>query len=378
VPEELSTALEYTFLGNPLQTWLEGLGILLLFIVLRFKLIQLFIATLKRMAKKTETTFDDKIVEVLERPLRWGVVVIGFYAAVSIFKISADMNVVLGHLLRSLITLLAVWIAYRALSIFSLSLQSFSHRFHSELGESLSKLLVSIAKAFVIVIGAVTIFQEWGFNVTGFIASLGLVGMALALAAKDTAAHFFGSIVLFTDRPFKIGDWIVTPEVEGTIEEIGIRSTKVRTFAQALVSVPNGSLANAAILNWSKMGKRRIKMTLGLTYSTTATQMQTILEQMRELLHNDEDVHPDTIFVHFTDFQESALGIFCYFFTKTTHWGEYMAVRERLNLELMRIVEQNGAAFAFPSQSLYLENVGGDIIERAVGTEWYEETSPQQ
>ncbi len=98
-------------------------------------------------------------------------------------------------------------------------------------------------------------------------------------------------------------------------------------------------------------------MTLGLTYGTTASQMRTILQEMRELLKNDEDVHQQTIFIHFTEFQDSALGIFCYFFTKTTHWGEYMQVKERINLELMEIVEKNGAAFAFPSQSLYVESM---------------------
>jgi MscS family membrane protein len=194
-------------------------------------------------------------------------------------------------------------------------------------------------------------------QITPFLASLGLVGMAFALAAKDTTSNFFGSIVLFADKPFRIGDWIQTPEVEGTIEEIGVRSTRVRTFAQALVAVPNGQLADSAILNWSEMGKRRIKMTLGVPYSTTSTQLRQILKEIRELLKNDADVDKKTIFVYFTEFQDSALGIFCYFFTKTTDWGHYMEVRERLNLDIMEIVEKNGSSFAFPSQSLYIESI---------------------
>jgi len=356
VPPELTQLLEYSFLGNPVQTWLNGLGIFLIFTVLRFRLIQLFIRTLQALTAKTQTTLDDKIVRVIDVPLQWGIIVIGFYLSLSVFSISTDTQAVLAHLLRTTITLLAIWIAYRALSVFSDSLEGVSRRFHSELGESLTQLLLSIAKAFIVVIGLIAIFQEWGFNVSGFLASLGLVGMAFALAAKDTAANLFGSLVIFTDRPFKVGDWIHTPDVEGTIEEIGIRSTKVRTFAQALVSVPNGSLANSAILNWSRMGKRRIKMTIGLTYSTTARQMQTILDEIRTLLGNDPEIHPETIHIYFTDFQESALGIFCYFFTNTTNWGEYMGVRERINLEIMKIVERNGAAFAFPSHSLYIES----------------------
>jgi MscS family membrane protein len=363
IPQEIIDILHYELLGNPLSTWLSALGIFLVFIVLRYRLIQLLVLFFKKMAQKTETTLDDKIVDVLERPLQLAVVFIGLYLSLSIFKMTETVNIAIKHAISSVFIFLGVWIAYRALIIFNENLVALSRHFHSELGESLVKLIISALKALVVVIGAIILFNEWGFNVTGFLASLGLVGMAFALAAKDTASNLFGSLVIFSDRPFNIGDWIKTPEVEGTVEEIGIRSTRVRTFAQALVSVPNGSLANSAILNWSRMGKRRIKMTVGLTYSTTSVQMQNILAEMRELLRNDPGIHPDTIFIHFTDFQESALGIFCYFFTNTTNWGEYMAVRERINLAIMQIVEQNGASFAFPSQSLYIESMPEPAME---------------
>jgi len=361
--EELKSLLEYTFWGNTLQTWLSAAGIVFVFVILRFKLIEALMATLKKLSGRTKTTFDDKLVEVVENPLRWGVIAAGFYLAYSTFYVTADIALTAAHLLRSTVIVLIVWIFYRALKIFSDSMVNVSRRFHSELGESLANLLVSILKGFVVIIGVITLFQEWGFNVSGFLASLGLVGMAFALAAKDTAANLFGSLVIFTDRPFKIGDWIKTPDVEGTIESIGIRSTRIRTFAQALVSVPNGVLANSAILNWSQMGKRRIKMMIGLTYGTRSEQMRSILEAIRALLKNDPEIHPETIYIHFTDFQESALGIFCYFFTNTTNWGEYMRVRERINLEIMAIVESHGASFAFPSQSLYIESLPEEALQ---------------
>jgi MscS family membrane protein len=205
-------------------------------------------------------------------------------------------------------------------------------------------------------IGFAVILQSWGYNVTGFVASLGIGGLAFALAAKDTAANLFGSLVIFGDKPFEIGDWIKTDEVEGTVEDIGIRSTKVRTFAQALVHVPNATLANSAIINWSRMGKRRIKMNVGLTYETTEAQMRTIVEQIRSMLQGHEEIDQSTLFIHFTDYSESSLDIFCYFFTKTTVWGEYLRVREDVNLKIKKIVEENGSAFAFPSRTVYLES----------------------
>ena len=188
-------------------------------------------------------------------------------------------------------------------------------------------------------------------------ASLGLVGMAFALAAKDTAANLFGSLVIFTDRPFKIGDWIQTPQVEGTVENIGIRSTRVRAFTQALISVPNATIANSPITNWSKMGRRRIKTRLGLTYSTTKEQMQNILEGLRAMLKNHPDIHDDTIMVRFDEFGDSSLSIFCYFFTTTTNWAKFLETKEDVNFKIMEIVEKNGSSFAFPSQSIYVESM---------------------
>ncbi len=353
--ERFEDFLHITVLSNTIQTWLIGIGIIVVFIILRFKLIAFFVRLLKHLASNTKTTIDDKIVAVIEKPLQWIVVIVGFHLGISYFTLGASIAAGMEHFVRSLLMLMTMWIVYNALAIFSDIFRAVAMRLHSDLGESLAGLLLSVIKSLVIIIAVVAVLQEWGFNVSAFLASLGLIGMAFALAAKDTASNLFGSLVIFTDRPFKIGDWIKTPHVEGTIEGIGIRSTKVRTFAQALVSVPNGVLANVAILNWSRMPKRRIKMTIGLTYATTSQQMQNILDQIRTLLQNDSDIHPETIYVHFTDFQESALGIFCYFFTQTTQWGEYMAVRERINLEIMQIVEQNGASFAFPSQSVYVE-----------------------
>ncbi len=225
------------------------------------------------------------------------------------------------------------------------------------MSKDIENFIVKTLRVIVIALGLMTFLQAWGINVSAFIASLGLGGLAFALAAKDTAANLFGSLVLFTDRPFKIGDWVQTDDAEGYVEDIGIRSTKIRTFAQALITVPNATIANSAITNWTRMGKRRIRMRLGLTYSTTTEQMEKILRDIRTYLENNEDIHPQTIMIYFDEFGASSLNIFCYFFTKTTVWKEYLAVREQVNLELMRIVEKNGASFAFPTQTLHVESL---------------------
>lgn len=362
IPQEVVNFFTITLFGNSLAKWASALIVFLLFLALRKQLSRAVTLLALKWVDKTETQLDDQIFHLLQRPFAFGMVILGFNVAFSFLTFNDDFSATLSHTMTTLTIALLGWVIYSIVNLFQSSDELMEKRIKSDNGITLAKLLLTILKAIVLIIAGMNILSTWGINVTGFIASLGLVGMAFALAAKDTASNFFGSMVIFTDQPFKIGDWIKTPEVEGTIEHIGIRSTKVRTFAQALVSVPNGNIANTAILNWSEMHKRRIKMTLGLTYSTTSVQMRQILEEIRELLHNDDDIHQQTIYVHFTEFQESALGIFCYFFTKTTQWGEYMQVRERINLELMGIVEKNGASFAFPSQSLYVESMPESVI----------------
>jgi len=362
IPQGVLDAFSIHLFGNSLGKWLTAIIIFLIFLALRKQLTTLITLIAMKWVKRTENTLDDEIMDVVQRPIALGMIILGFDVAFSFMKFTENFTNIITHTMSTLAIVLFAWTLYRIVKLFESSNELIAKRFKTDNGITLAKLMLSILKTIVLVIAGMNILSTWGINITGFVASLGLVGMAFALAAKDTASNFFGSMVLFTDQPFKVGDWIKTPEVEGTIETIGVRSTKVRTFARALVSVPNGNLANAAILNWSEMNKRQIKMTLGLTYSTTATQMKTILAEMRELLKNDEDIHQQTIYIHFTEFQDSALGIFCYFFTKTTNWGEYMQVRERINLELMEIVEKNGAAFAFPSQSLYVESMPSEMM----------------
>jgi len=142
--------------------------------------------------------------------------------------------------------------------------------------------------------------------------------------------------------------------VEGTIEDIGIRSTKVRTFAKALVTVPNESLANSAILNWSEMNKRRIKMNVGLSYDSSSEQITKIVSDIKEMLKNHQDIHQETIHIYFSEMADSSLNIFCYYFTKTTKWDKFMKVREDTYLKILKIVEDNKAEIAFPTQKIYL------------------------
>ena len=355
--EKFTDLLDQSFLGNTGSQWLISLGILLFFIFLRGPLARGFIGLLHKASSKTKNTLDDAIVTAVEPPLRLVFIILGLYGMLAFLDVPTEINEFNSHFFHSIFAFTIFWSLYRIVNIFGNFVNEYQGKIANRLSADLALFLIKGVKLVLLVMGFVIIVQEWGYNFTGFLASLGLGGLAFALAAKDTAANLFGSLVIFSDKPFDVGDWIHTPSVEGTVESIGIRSTRIRTFAKALVAVPNATLANSPITNWSQMTMRRIKMTVGLTYDTSSSQMQNILTQIRTMLQDDPDINNTTILINFTDFQDSALGIFCYFFTNTTNWQEYLMIRERMNLNIMKIVEDNKASFAFPSQSLYIESL---------------------
>jgi MscS family membrane protein len=311
---------------------------------------------LYKLAKKTSSKFDDEILEAINRPIDFLFVILGLNFAISILVLDDDINGFIDQLIRSGFIIILFWGITNILNHLSVNIHQVTNKFGDKIDSSVSNFIIKSIRFFILILGFIAVLQEWGYNVSAFLASLGLIGMALALAAKDTASNLFGSLVIFTDKPFRLGDWIKTPEVEGTIENVGIRSTKVRTFSQALVSVPNGVLANSAILNWSRMGKRRIKTTLGVTYGTKGETLENIINDIKKMLMDNPDIHQETIHIYFSAFGESSLNIFCYYFTKSTDWGEFMKVRESTYLSIMKIVENNGSSFAFPTQTLHIEN----------------------
>jgi MscS family membrane protein len=227
--------------------------------------------------------------------------------------------------------------------------------------ETVKGFFVKVTKAVVVALGIAAVFQEWGFNVAAVLGSLGLVGMAVALGAQDLIKNMFAGLTIFLDRVFEKGNWIKTPDVEGNVEEIGFRATKVRQFDKALVTIPNSKLASEALINFSRMTQRRIYWRVGVEYRTTKEQLGCIIKDIREYLQSHPDFETDPTktktFVYLDSFGASSIDILLYCFTKTTAWGEWLAVKEVLAYKIKEIVESHGAAFAFPSTSLYVESL---------------------
>ena len=179
-------------------------------------------------------------------------------------------------------------------------------------------------------------------------------------------ANLFGGLTVLIDKSMKVGDWIKIGDVEGIVEDIGLRTSKIRTFEKSLIIIPNQVLANQSLENFSRRNVRRIKMVIGVTYSTTREQMVKILEDIRTMLKNHPGIAKNQLLmVYFTDFGDSSLNIFIYCFTNTADWEKYLAIREDVNLKIMEIIEKHGAEFAFPSTSIYVEKLPEFLIPKS-------------
>lgn len=312
---------------------------------------------LRLAAQKTRFKYDDIVLETLKGPVPFLFVILGVYLAAHSLPVPTqplDIRRFLNACLRAGSILLAMWAALRLLNAVTAEWIKAAKRTDSKIDDHLIPIVRQASKVFLYMVGGLLILQNLGYSVGSLLAGFGLGGAALALAAKDSLSNLFGSIVIFMDRPFRVGDWIEMGGVEGTVEEIGLRTTKVRTFANSLITMPNSSFTTTAINNWSRMRKRRIKFTVGLTYSTSADHMQRAVERIRQIIREDPDLHHDFFLVNFDAFSSSSLDIFIYCFTKTIQWADFLDAKQKLMLNIMRAVEEMGLEFAFPTRTLHV------------------------
>ena len=348
--------LNETFLSITIKNFLTSLLVLFILLLMKNIITKIFLNFLKKLAKKTKTKVDDEIIEIIEPPLKSFLTFLCFYIAFLILNIGKYYNVVALKIMISIVIVETSWAFYRADNIFSQAMENFFRKKNSEIGLSFVPFFNKFIKTSVVVLGFILIVQEWGYNIGAIITGLGIGGLAVALAAKDTLANMFGGITIIMDRPFKIGDWVKIGSTEGIVEDIGFRSTRIRTFEKSLISVPNSVIANTAIENFSRRGERRISYKIGVTYSTPKDKLKGAVEKIREMLKKHPGISKSsTLLVYFTEFADSSLNIFIYCFTVTSVWSEYLKIREDVNLKIMEIMESLGIEFAFPSMSIYIE-----------------------
>lgn len=258
---------------------------------------------------------------------------------------------------KLVLALSAVWGIYRLVDVVAEFFREKAARTDTMLDDQLVPLLRKTAKVFVVIVGGLFVLQNLDIDVASLIAGLGIGGLAFALAAKDTVANLFGSVTIFSDRPFQIGDWIVAAGAEGIVEEVGFRSTRIRTFYNSLVTIPNSKLADTVIDNYGARTYRRVFVTLNLTYATTPEQLQAFCDGIRAILQANPLVRKDYYEVHFRDFGAHSLDVMVYFFVKVPSWSEELRQRHNVFLEILRLASALKVEFAFPTQTLHVDTM---------------------
>lgn len=338
---------------------LGSLAIFLIFWCFKAVITKLIVRILDRLINRKRQIADHNTLSFVLTPLKTLIAASGIYLALLNLDVSAGFDAFLLKVYRIAFIVVVTWILLRLCECTSDSLFHFNRKLDEQLDMSFDKTIITlmkkIVKVLILIVSAIAILSETGINVTTVITGIGLGGLTFALAAQDTAQNLFGGLVILFDKPFSVDDWISTSSIEGIVEDINLRSTRIRTFPNSLVVVPNSSLVSSPITNWSKMNKRRASFSIGLTYDTSKEKMEICVARITEMVNQNPEVIPEDTVVRFDTFADSSLNISLVFFTRPTGYADFQRIKEAVNYGIMQIVEEEGLSFAFPTQTLYLQ-----------------------
>ena len=332
-----------------------GIVILLLFLLLRGLISSFILKRLENYVAKTSNKFDDALVEASTGPVKFLPIVLGIFVASSYMEFDGKMLIFIDNINRSLITILIFWLIHQIVE----PLTYLIRRVEELLSKDLLNWVVKANKILIIFFGFAATLDIWGIKIAPIIAGLGLFGVAVALGAQDLFKNLISGVLVLVEKRFKIGDWIfVEGVIEGIVERIGFRSTVIRKFDKSIATIPNSSFAENAVINISETTHWRISWIITLQYNSTIDQLKNIRDQIEKYIENNKDfkIGDETEHaVRIDKFSDSSIDLYVRCFTVTNEWSEWLKVKERLAVEVKKIVETNGASFAFPSTSIYVE-----------------------
>lgn len=314
--------------------------------------------------QKSHPSFEALDSNVL-RPLGLMAMALMWWSGLNMLGLPDTALVILLVAVKLLVSLSGIWSAFRIVDIFDALWANKAARTDNKFDDLLVPMLSKSLKVFVVVIGIVFAADNLNIDVTSLLAGLGLGGLAFALAAKDLLGNFFGSVTVLLDRPFSIGDWVVIGDIEGTVEQVGFRSTRVRTFYNSLVTMPNSILTTTKIDNMGARRFRRMKQVLSVTYDTSPEKIEAFCEGIRKIIQLHPYMRKDYYQVYFNEYGAASLNVLVYVFWATPDWSMELRERHRFLLDILRLAKQLDVEFAFPTQTLYLKQ--GDTAQTAAG-----------
>lgn len=349
------TAIQNYFTSN---SWVIQVFVIVFITLLINFLQKRILGKLHQRLESTRTFWDHSLIDSARVPLTFLIWVIGLTFAAEILK-NESGAAIFGAIdpLRDVgVVFSLAWFLVRFVKRVKINIIKKKQANNEEIDVTTADAIAKLLRASIIITAFLVTLQTLGYNISGVLAFGGIGGIAIGFAAKDLLANFFGGLMVYLDRPFNVGDWIRSPDknIEGTVENIGWRLTRIRTFDKRPLYVPNSIFTTISVENPSRMTNRRIYETVGIRYSD-AGKMGAIIEDVKNMLQQHEDIDTDqTLIVNFNEFAASSLNFFIYTFTKTTNWIEFHEVKQNVLLKIINIIEAQGAECAFPTSTLHI------------------------
>lgn len=355
IPEDYKV----TWLGLKLWQWLGILGFVVLGVLLDALFNKLSSWIMRYFIKRSHRTAYRKLSDDMLRPFGLMVMALVWWLGVENLFLPEWALLILMVAVKFLVSISSVWAAYRLVDLASAWFAHKASLTANKFDDALVPLARRSIKIFVTVIGLLFIANSLQINITGLLAGLGLGGLALALAAKDLAQNLFGTITILMERTFSVGDWVVINDIEGTVEDISFRSTRIRTFYDSVITLPNSNLITTPVDNYGERRFRRLSTKLGLAYETPADKVEAFCEGVREIVRLHKHMRHDYFHVYFNGYADSALEILVYVFWQTPDWQTELQERHRFLLDILRLARELDVDFAYPTQTIYWQDMQG-------------------
>ena len=294
------------------------------------------------------------------RPLRLFFILLGFYLAILFLKIPLQLSAEVMEWVTKIFRIVSIMVFANGLAKSfsddsSLS-RKMKEKWNQKVDDSMFLFILKVIRGIIYVIAGFIVITELGVNLNGLVAGLGIGGVIVTLAAQDTAKNLFGGLVIFIDKPFVVGDWIQMDAFEGTVEDITFRSTRVRTFENSLVNIPNSIISNASIINWSKMEKRRYKLNLTIELDTPLDKLEKFKSRVKDMLQAREAIFDDSIIVKFDTISDNGLNVLICSYTDSVDYNSYLAEKEDINYKIMRILQEEHIELAYDTKTVLVKN----------------------
>lgn len=346
--------LDKTFYYNTIQSWVISAVIIIGVIIIAKISFWLFGKVVKKITAKTKSTLDDLIVDMVEEPIIMGIGILGFWIAFSRLLFPDTFNEIIDKAFFFALIINATWLIARTINaLIEAYIVPLTERTDNDLDDQLIPILKKSIRSVIWIIGTIVALNNAGFNVGAVIAGLGIGGLALAMAAKDSVANIFGGFTIFTDKPFRIKDRIKIGGFDGSVTEIGIRSTRLKTLEGRIVTIPNSKFSDSMVENVSLEPNRKVVLNLGLTYDTTGEQMKLAMKILKEIIDANNNTEENAL-ISFNSFGDFSLGILFIYYIKKG--DDILQTQTNINLEILTKFNANKLEFAFPTQTIFTAN----------------------